>query len=362
MTVNKGKKKKAKKKSAKKPQKAAYIMASHGNNFDLLRLIAAFLVIFYHCFRVSMHEYMEPIFTTSRGYLNVGTIGLYIFFLISGYLITESFTKRPKHYFRNRILRVFPALATVVLLSAFVLGPLVSFYSADAYFSNKMTYVYLVNMFPVFSTWLLPGVFYQNPTHVVNMPLWSLSGLIVLYAVFFLIGKSKVKLNYAMPLLFVAATATYYLCIKHWAYYIDGFYLVVMPDMRMVSFFALGSCFYLFQKRIRYNPEILLALMIFSVAFYLYHMPNIAAFLLLPYAVFFFAFSKRFKFHKAAKYGDFSYGLFLYTFPVQQLIYLFTGGQISIAALLVLSLAGGLACAYASWHLVEKCALTGKKH
>ena len=101
-------------------------MDKHNNNFNFLRLFAAFLVIFSHYFDVTGNENSEPIKKLLHGKTAASGIGLSMFFFISGYFITQSAyaTNNTLRFLQKRIARIYPALFVVVLLTAFVIGPL----------------------------------------------------------------------------------------------------------------------------------------------------------------------------------------------------------------------------------------------
>ncbi len=99
------------------------VVASRHNNFDLLRLLAAWAVLVSHSFAVVGEP--EPLhqFGTTLGY-----VGVLVFFAVSGLLIRRSweYDPSPRDFWIKRGLRLLPALATVAVLTAFVLGPLVT--------------------------------------------------------------------------------------------------------------------------------------------------------------------------------------------------------------------------------------------
>src|SRR5215471_20356392 len=91
----------------------------HDNAFDALRLLAALLVIFGHAFRLTGEAGL-----TFAG-AGVATTGVKIFFVISGYLVAQSWLRDPdpRRFLQRRVLRIVPGLAAVVLITTFVLGP-----------------------------------------------------------------------------------------------------------------------------------------------------------------------------------------------------------------------------------------------
>lgn len=141
------------------------------NNFDFLRFLAATLVIVSHSFPLTGFREIAVLHNTLGGH------GVFIFFLISGFLITRSYlaSNNVFLFFKARLLRIFPALIVVILLTIFVLGPAVTSIPLDQYFANKSTYQMLNNILLHSISYKLPGVFEQNPyKYSVNGSLWTL--------------------------------------------------------------------------------------------------------------------------------------------------------------------------------------------
>ena len=112
----------------------------NANNFDFLRLIAAVVVIFSHSWLIAYGtQHDEPLVWATHNQCPLGLVGVFVFFVISGYLVTESYCRRPKPggFVLRRFMRIYPALIPNGLLCALVLGPIVTSlplaaYSADA--------------------------------------------------------------------------------------------------------------------------------------------------------------------------------------------------------------------------------------
>src|SRR5439155_23209736 len=99
------------------------------NNFDLLRLLAALSVIFSHAFLLAENSQdHDPLMLLTGGQAILGLAGVFVFFTISGYLITQSFetTASPVVFLAKRALRIFPGLILCLVVCAFVIGPLVT--------------------------------------------------------------------------------------------------------------------------------------------------------------------------------------------------------------------------------------------
>jgi peptidoglycan/LPS O-acetylase OafA/YrhL len=152
---------------------------NRNNNFNLIRLGAALIVIAIHC----VGEYG-----------NYGILGVPAFFFISGLLVTESLrtSKSWKKYFVHRALRIYPAAIVCIILLAFVIGPIVTTLSAANYFSDPDVYRFLSNCLLLRIEYKLPGVFTQPflESASVNASLWTLQlvlklslGLLVVFFV-----------------------------------------------------------------------------------------------------------------------------------------------------------------------------------
>lgn len=153
--------------------------AEHGkaNNLNLIRLVLASSVILAHSFVILNRRQDEVFRRFLRFNANMGDVAVFGFFFLSGFLILKSAIRRPDAatFFKARIARIFPALIAVVLLSVFVLGPLITERSLGEYFSRGMTWRYLLTMvFNHGSRGGLPGVFVDAPIREVNSPLWTL--------------------------------------------------------------------------------------------------------------------------------------------------------------------------------------------
>jgi peptidoglycan/LPS O-acetylase OafA/YrhL len=167
------------------------VISGRENNLNIIRLFAAFMVLFSHAFILSGSN--EPI--TLFYNETYGVFGLDIFFVMSGFLITQSYlrTHNPAHFIWSRALRIFPALFCVVTLTAFVLGPLVTTLPLDAYITNPRTYSYLLTLTLYIGPNSLPGVFPHNPfAFAVNGSLWMLKYMVAFYALVLFLGITKV--------------------------------------------------------------------------------------------------------------------------------------------------------------------------
>ncbi len=141
-------------------------------------------------------------------------------------------------------------------------------------------------------------------------------------------------------------------------------YLLGLNILQVIEnglFFLSGSLIYLFNDKIRYDSKYALALTLSMIACLLIS-PNAARlfyFIAFPYLVFYLAFLPS-KLNSFGKYGDFSYGIYIYAFPVQQWLIDSLGLSLGVPIMSILSFLLTLILAWFSWNFVEKKALSYK--
>jgi peptidoglycan/LPS O-acetylase OafA/YrhL len=113
---------------------------THTNNFDILRFLAAIIVLYSHVY--SFAKSHDPLYALTNS-IGFGELGVAVFFVISGYLITMSWQRNNNIlvFLINRTLRIFPALLVVVAFAIFIVGPLFSELSIKEYFVNKLFHI-----------------------------------------------------------------------------------------------------------------------------------------------------------------------------------------------------------------------------
>ncbi|MEF9978673.1 MAG: acyltransferase, partial [Thermomonas sp.] len=147
--------------------------SSGRNNFNLIRLFAAWLVIYGHAWAITGSAGGD-IVTWLTQFKFAGGVAVDVFFFISGFLIAASLERNDvRSYLASRALRILPALVACVALSVFVLGPLLT--TATEYWRDPRTWDYLWANATLWSTrYGLPGVFASLPRDAVNGSLWTL--------------------------------------------------------------------------------------------------------------------------------------------------------------------------------------------
>lgn len=330
------------------------------NNFNLLRFIAAAMVIFAHSFTINGGQGADVPILVGTPRWDSGDIGVNIFFVISGFLVTQSFLQRGNVwvFLEARFLRILPALFVALVLTVLIVGPLTTTIPLASYFSEWQTYWYfLLNMSLLKTLYILPGVFENNPVpDAVNGALWTLPKETRLYCAVALLGvlgvlKKRAIFNtfFVVAIIFTFDWPDAFTLLKE--------EMINMP--RLASYFALGSFLYINRDSIPLNA---LGVAAFAVAIYLLYLSGHYSLALgvfgfsLAYTVLWVAYEPRLRIDAFNRIGDYSYGLYIYHYPMQQTIVYFNR-DLGALELFALSFVPTLLLAMASWHVVEKRAL-----
>lgn len=333
---------------------------SRHNNIDLLRFLAAALVLLSHCFPLLGRDHEEPIrlFTHLE---NGGGFAVSAFFVLSGYLVTGSYvySRSVIEYLVKRMLRLFPALVVVVLISIFLLGPALTTFSLTDYFHHPHVGNYLTNIY-LLVNYQLPGLFTTNPhPYAVNGSLWTLPIEFLMYLVVAMLGLGKCLKPWSVGVVIALCWIIHFAVLpaygaERWIF----FWVIQAQDAaKLGAFFFSGGLLYLVRESYRPTAtHVGIALIVLYLgASTIYAM---AAFMAaLPLMVMYLAFVPSGRLANFGKHGDFSYGIYIYAFPIQQAVIQIAGNAISPVSLFALTLFPTLFLAYLSWHLVEHPAL-----
>lgn len=161
--------------------------------FDFARVFLAFSVIGYHCVSV-IHGDFDAFWQTPGWFINYAILPM--FFGLSGFLIAGSAMRLSlKDFLINRGLRIIPALAVEVILSAVILGGIFTSLPKQAYYTDPGFLHYFTNIFG-WINFYLPGVFKNQPLTAVNNSLWTIPWEILCYGLMSgLIITSLIKRN-----------------------------------------------------------------------------------------------------------------------------------------------------------------------
>ena len=332
------------------------------NNLDLLRFIAASLVLVDHSYPLTG----RPGHAGPFQYETLGGFAVAIFFVISGFLVAASWQREPAlvAFARKRAFRIVPAFALVVSVCALVLGPVLTTLAMKAYFTHGQTWAYLRNLTFVQVHYALPGVFAANPfPYAVNGSIWTLPIEVAMYVLLAALGALRLLTRATVTVLVAALALAWF----GWGQQISAappLGLAVLPagyTVHLALWFFTGSAYWFWRDRIHYRADAAVAL---AVLCWLTQQTSAGSVLLhaaLPYMLIAVAtLDVRWMAHFGQR-GDFSYGMYLYAFPVQQTLASFGGATWPLPGFMAASFGATLACAIASWHAVEYPALRRKR-
>ncbi|GAB4396842.1 MAG: acyltransferase [Rhodoferax sp.] len=323
------------------------------NGWDALRLGAALMVLVSHQF-VLLGQPQPSVL----GCNTLGGLGVAVFFLLSGGLIWQSWARDPHlgRFVLRRALRLWPALAGVVLLSMCVLGPALSTLSLRDYAQSRETWRYLGTAVLAIQ-YQLPGLFDALPfAGVVNGSIWTLPVEAVCYLA--LAGLGLLGFPRRAPLL---ALAGLLLALPYGALVLGQGYAA---HVELVSLFAWGMGYAIWRNLPARQRAVgagwALAVLVLDVARAPRGLERAVILLLAALLI-----AATAHWPAAARVtrrvGDLSYGTYLYAFPVQQTVIAMTQDQRwPMAWQMAASVGLTLALAALSWHLLEAPALAHK--
>lgn len=326
------------------------------NSLDSLRLMAATMVLYSH--QYALMGLTEPSFL---GWNTFGGAGVTIFFFLSGFLVWNSWERDPnvRRFFIRRSLRIFPGLWAVCLLSVFVLGPCSSTMSVREYFESTSTWKYLENAFLV-TAYTLPGLFPDNAMpFVVNGSLWTLPLEFFCYITVAIAGFGTVIWQGSKKVLLAFCVLAAVLAAHHGVRVTGVRYA---PYLEMVAMFwwgvYYGRCL---QDAPKYSELLFVIAALLGFAILGDRGPERVAMLAFATGVVHIGRHVAIGAKLTDRLGDLSYGVYIFAFPVQQLVA--SRGKAAhwaFGTCLGMSLLLTMGLAYLSWHWVEKPALRFK--
>lgn len=325
------------------------ILKRDSNNLDLLRLFAACMVIYGHAYSIVPEEGKQDFVQSLLGYEYSGSLAVKFFFFISGLVVSNSLflKKNPLTFAVSRVFRIWPAFMLVVVISAFVVGPIYTTFSFAEYFGSEQFSVgdYVFSNLIMDIRYYLPGVFFELPYEAaVNGSLWTLYyeigaylGILLMYLLGFFRGK-------------IIGTVALLLVMVGQEFLDVNSLPSIFHQPVLVQCFALGALLALHKDKIYIHSGTLILLWLCFFFFkewayskYLLYIALFVSLLYLSGIKSFLSYRPRY---------DVSYGVYLWGFPVQQVMayhFLELGVHFNQVASVVVCIV--LGCL--SWLLVE---------
>jgi peptidoglycan/LPS O-acetylase OafA/YrhL len=329
------------------------------NNFDLIRLMAALAVMFGHSYGVQGAKEMELMLRFSH-IESSGSVAVYAFFMISGMLVSASFVNQAsvKRFIALRMLRIWPGAMACAAFIALVVGPVFSVLPSTTYFTDTGLYRWLFHnallIDPVGGA--LPRVFEGNHLKsLVNATVWTLPVELKCYMIVLVAGLLGCMGSRRRTVIVVALVGLVFaIFANHPPKYFSLGAFFVLPlaySFYPVPFFLLGMLLYAFRDHVRLDWRLAVALsgiyliVRYSWFGYVLFYPTLVYGLLCLGAA---PMLRRF-----APKHDYSYGIYLYGFVVQQAVAYFYPAM-SSGLSLMFAVPVTVVLAAASWHLVER--------
>ena len=347
-----------------------------GDSFGFLRLVLAVLVVLGHCFPLGGFD-IEFVSSLTRGQVSPDSLAVKSFFILSGFLLAQALRKHPSilRFTVRRIFRIMPAFWVCLLVTSFVMVPVLARLLAPFPISygesltmgdrNALTFV-ANNASLLVQQWTIPPLFAENKLPlIINGSLWTLPCealcylLLGLAALLGLVNRRPAAWG-AFALLYLPCVIVIFHpipwlpgrsalpTILNWSIHPAGHGLLLAFAAGVAAHSLTGGK--PFWNRIHFSVAVLALLLSFWLGGFALLWPFVLPYLLLSLAY-------RLPFQSVSKFGDFSYGTYLYAFPIQQCLYAFNVHQAGFVIYFATAALLSVACGAVSWHLVERPAI-----
>jgi peptidoglycan/LPS O-acetylase OafA/YrhL len=327
------------------------------SGFDYMRIALALAVILAHTKLITYGKESEGPFVLEVIEFFARMI-VPSFFALSGFLVAGSLerSKTLVNFLGLRIFRIMPALSMEVLLSALILGPLLTTLTLNEYFQHPEFHRYFLNIIGEIH-YYLPGVFKENPFDQVNGQLWTVPYELVCYVILSLFAVFGIFRNRKWLLVMVGV---YHLGQVGNSIMRPHEGLMTAAGSTVVMCFITGLLVYRYREEIVWSGRLCLAMFAFSLL--LLSVPNGVRFCALPltYVTVYLGLTNPPR-NKALLSGDYSYGVYLYGFPIQQAVFAMSAPEWREWYMnFLISAPLAMLMAVFSWWVVEKPVLAQK--
>lgn len=313
--------------------------------FLVFRLLAALLVLYAHAY----HIYglgADPL--TSKTGIYSGTLAVYIFFTISGFFIVKSAMDRDIiQYIIARFFRIYPALIVCNIVTIIVIIPIAMRHDWLQFVLSAEAREYIIiNSVLETIKFSIEGIFSSNPDKAINGSLWTLPVEIRAYLIALLLTMLGITTRKSVfnAFLFIAISINFIF---------PDFYNQIFPipnSSTLIFFFMAGSAFYINRTFIPISPVLSVAI-ILGTLFFRNHLHPMILSVLLSYLVISTGYIMG-RIIKIKSNNDYSYGCYLYAYPLSQLSYIFFSDY-GFSIYIIFIVSSTLIFSIMSWHLVE---------
>jgi peptidoglycan/LPS O-acetylase OafA/YrhL len=332
------------------------------NALDAIRLALASLVVFEHSFfLVDSSVSRDPLHVLSGGQMHFGQFAVFMFFALSGFLVTRSYMNSgsTRSFLEKRVARIVPGFLVASFVGYVVLAPLVANGSPYDFFSSQRWSMTAAKTAALLQTGV-EGVLEGNPVTLMHGTLWSIKYEFDCYLLIALVGcvgllsrrvAGMTCLCILAVLLAGMALADRIPTINH------GFlaFVVSSPSRwpTLFPFFFVGGAFFIFKDRIPLSRmaalfcAAVLATSIFIGGMYW------AVLICGTYVLLFLGMTLRAEPKVLGRPVDLSYGVYLYGWPIAQVLLFASAQRLGPMTLFILSMCLTLPVAFVSWRYIE---------
>ena len=337
------------------------VLSGHANNFDVLRFLFASLVVFSHSYPLGEgHEQHEPLLKLT-GQTTLGGLSVHCFFIISGFLIAASWDRRKDvgPFLKKRVLRIYPGFIIANAIGVFLVAPIAS----DPAIGNAGVSLqqFAWDCLRLQGTQLPETLFPQNHLHAVNGSIWSIAYEFWCYVGVMILGMVPLfhRRSFVLGLFVLSLAVAFIFPTYHLEWFGGGILGKIFGYpffwARLLPNYLAGVVAWRYRERIIVSDR----LAMFSAIALAVSIPVANSWSVMfpvcgAYLVLWAAFHSSCKVHGFAKYGDFSYGMYLYAFPIQQLLVMNNAGSMNPYLLFVLAWPLSVLAGVLSWYVVER--------
>lgn len=331
--------------------------------FDALRFCLATLIVLWHSVAVCYpegsdffnHSWSHPLIHPFLKAI------LPMFFFLSGFLVSASAfrTRSTFTFLLYRVFRIFPALLVEVAISAVFLGALMTTLPLGSYYSDSSFLKYFFNILGNVQFYLA-GVFENHPCTIVNVNLWTLPAEFYCYAIMAALMLTRVLFNKKLFLGFflILLGVLVYFLPNRWTWGDLG--VVFVRPTLLVFAFLIGVLFFIFADKIPIKRSLFL-ISIAGLFFFNLKYTNILGVIFSCYLCLCLGFMD-FRRFPLVQTGDYSYGIYLYSFPIEQTVWHFVPWAREWWILFLIAYPITLLFSVVSWRLIEQPFLKLKRH
>lgn len=333
------------------------------NNLDLMRLVFASMVLLSHTAELMYgdrtHEPLTQVFHT----ISFGELGVDCFFILSGFMITNSWERDPHwiSYLKKRILRIYPGYIVAYLISVLIVGAV-----GAASATNYLTGLHPIQIFheiAVLGAPSTPPTFESSYYEGVNGPLWTIRYEFACYLLVMALGLAGILASTTATLMLWLASLGAFLVFRAndssgetgaiW-----GGHMVTL--VRLVPMYLAGAAIYKSSIWKVRSPFLIVAAVVLLIIGMTYRVTaELSVATAGAYLLFVVGFTPL-RHPEARRMPDVSYGVYLYGWPVQKLLLLWWPAG-SCVEIFTISFMSSLVLGFVSWFAVEKPALALKR-